>query len=439
MKSIKRVSIRRVFTYVIIFILFIGFQDNSKSWEKNNLVDPKVTNLRTSSEVGQIKPLWSRLSDESISDVAMSADGNYVAVGATNHIYLYTRQSSSPIINYSATYGGRHIAISSNGDYFTAANGGGGDGKLFFFHKSSSTPLWIFDILDSATSLSMSSDGKYIALASYDKKVRLFNRSSSTPLWTFSAPSGIDDVDISSDGSYISATGGSIANIPKVFLFGKSSSIPLWNYTIYDKIVSMAISSDGNYIVVGSSSLANKIYLFNKTGSTPMWTFTTGYPIMTVEISNDTNYIVAGIENGGGKVYFFNRSNPLPLWSYSTGTDAHLTTVAISSNGSYIIAGNEDYSGETEIRPGNVYFFQKSTSIPIWHYRTGRYVCAVSISSDGTYSAVGSRRGLYIFDNHRITNPSPIPGYNLYLLLGTTCIICVLYKKVRLKTIKKRK
>jgi len=414
-------------------------QENSISWEKNEVTNPRETNLIIYSETGQIKPLWSSLSDETIRDVAISADGNYVAVGAENHIYLFNKNSSTPIINYSSTYGGQHIAISSNGDYFAAANGGGGDGKLFLFHKSSSTPLWIFDIQVSATSLSMSSDGKYIALGSYDKKVRLFNRSSSTPLWTFLAPSRIDVVDISSDGSYICAGIGVIANIPKVFLFEKSSSIPLWNYTILDKLISIAISSDGNYIVVGSSSLANKIFLFNKTTSTPMWTFTTGYPINTVEISNDTNYIVAGIENGGGKVYFFNRSNPLPLWNYRTGINVHLTTVAISSKGSYIITGNWDYTSDSESSTGNVYFFHKSAGVPLWHYRAGSYVWAVSISSDGSYSAVGSKRGLFIFDNHRITNPSPIPGYNLYLLLGTACIFCMLYKKVRLKTKKKRK
>lgn len=436
MKSINRLNFRMIFTYTIIFIVLIGVQSNFKYRENKDFIDTRELKLSTSSETDQKKPLWISLLGEYIQDVAMSTDGSYIAVGTTNNIYLFNKNSPAPILNYSTTYGGRFIAISSNGSYIAAANGGGGVGKLFFFHQSSSTPLWNFSVPQAATSVAISSDGKYIALGSYDWKVRLFHWSNSTPLWTFSAPSVIDVVDISSDGNYISAGVGAIANHEKIYLFEKSSSIPIWNYSLYNRIVSMAISSDGNYIVAGTYQ--DKLYLFNKTSSTPMWIFSTGgYTIWTVEFSFDSNYIVAGIENGGGKVYFFNRSNSIPLWNYSTGTNAYVSTVAISSNGSYIIIGNTNYISESDTNIGNVYFFHKNSRLPIWHYRTGRYVWGVSISSDGTYCAVGSTDGFYFFDN-TIHGQLGIPGFNLYLLLGIASIICILSIKVNLKTKFKR-
>jgi WD40 repeat protein len=56
-------------------------------------------------------------------------------------------------------------------------------------------------------SVSISSDGSYIAAGSYDNRVYLFSRSSSTPLWSYQTGGWVPSVSISSDGSYIAAGG----------------------------------------------------------------------------------------------------------------------------------------------------------------------------------------------------------------------------------------
>lgn len=350
-------------------------------------------------------PEWTSLSGEWISDEDMSLNGDYIAVGSNNNIYLFNRTSSTPLWSYSSTYGGRNIAISSNGSYIAAGNGGGGSGKLFLFHKSSPTPLWTYNAPDSVLAVAISSNGEYIAIGSYDYKIRLFHRSSSTPIWTYSAAMYISHIDISSDGNYIVGGAGSAENREKIYLFEKSSSTPLWTYTMSDPIFSITISLDGNHIIAGSGGHDNKLYLFNKISSTPVWTFSTGsHSVKSVKISTDNNYIVAGIENGGGKVYLFNRSSPTPLWSYTTGVNPHLNSVDISSDGSYIIAGNWEYhildeELMDEIDYGNIYLFHKSSSTPLWHYRTGTYVSSVSISADGFYCVGGSSDGIHFFEN----------------------------------------
>jgi WD40 repeat protein len=94
------------------------------------------------------------------------------------------------------------VSISSDGSYIAA---GSGDGKVYLFSRSSSTPLWSYQTGNVGCSVSISSDGSYIAAGSIDGKVYLFSRSSSTPLWSYQTGNWVLSVSISSDGSYIAA------------------------------------------------------------------------------------------------------------------------------------------------------------------------------------------------------------------------------------------
>jgi len=93
----------------------------------------------------------------------------------------------------------------------------------------------------------------------------------------------------------------------------------------------------------------------------------------------------------------------MPVWTYSTGINPWITSVAISSTGEYIVAGNWEYHildeyAMEEIDYGNVYFFKQESNIPVWHYRTGTIVPSVSICSDGKYLAAGSDEGIHAFE-----------------------------------------
>lgn len=107
----------------------------------------------------------------------------------------------------------------------------------------------------------------------------------------------------------------------------------------------------------------------------PMWSFNTGGDVESVAISSDGNYIIAGTSNH--KIFFFHRSNSTPLWNYTTG--GNVRSVVISSNGKYVVTGDYD---------NNLYFFESNSSIPIWSYSAGTYpgtyIRSVDISSDGS-------------------------------------------------------
>ena len=66
------------------------------------------------------------------------------------------------------------------------------------------------------------------------------------------------------------------------------------------------------------------------------------------------------------------------LWSYKTGDTVY--SVSISSDGSYIAAGSRD---------NKVYMFDRAGNL-LWSYETGASVLSVSISSDGSYIAARS-------------------------------------------------
>jgi len=134
-------------------------------------------------------------------------------------------------------------------------------------HKSGFNQYWLlvnYLTGDYVDSVSISSDGYYIAVGGSDNKVYLFNRSSSIPMWSYSTGRDMGSVSISSDGSYIVA--GGVDGM--IYLFNRSSSTPMWSYSTISDVYSVSISSDGCYLADGS--MDGMIYLFNRSSSTPM-------------------------------------------------------------------------------------------------------------------------------------------------------------------------
>jgi len=116
-----------------------------------------------------------------------------------------------------------------------------------------------------------------------------------------------------------------------------------------------------------------------------IWSYTAGDGLFSVAISSDGHYIVAGGHDN--KVYLFDKASPTPLWNYTTG--GWVRSVAISSDGQYIVAGSDD---------DHVYFFNKTSSTPLWNFTTIVNIYSVAISSNGQYIAAGIYRSVYFFD-----------------------------------------
>ena len=297
-----------------------------------------------------------------------------------------------------------NIAISDDGRYIVVGCGTN-DNQINLLERGNNTPIWTYTIDSKIMSIAISANGNYIVAGSQHYGVYLFTRNNNTPLWK-NHTSGAGKVSISADGSYIVAN--SIDN-DTVYLFERYNRTPIWSYNFKDNARGF-ISTDGNYIAVGSSWEDGKLYLFQRDNDTPLWSFSAGGAVVA-SISGDGKYIAASSRNDTTKeftLYLFGRENNTPLWSYQTG--AFFSSIAISEDGWYVIAGTGDDDS-------SVYVFNRTNGIPLWTYSFNSGIDRVAISNDGRFFSYSVRcpNNNFFFYERGETSPLWIhPMYTQY-------------------------
>ncbi|TFG30503.1 MAG: hypothetical protein EU532_00935 [Promethearchaeota archaeon] len=322
---------------------------------------------------------WNDTTVEIVNEVAVSADGKYMAV----------------VTNWDATPGS----------------------DIFFYNTSDhdGIPMWSYDAAISFDSLAISANGSYIIAGSSASNIAyLFNSSVPYPgndkdyIYYVDWGEPINSVDVSADGKLI-VLGGSYGGGDGGILSYNNSHPPggwgtnkeadyLWKYETTMPFLSVAISADGKY-VVGAQDLtwaADEIFFLNTTDYTlgsdqvPMWSYNTSATVNTVAISATGEYVVAGTsqQDPGDELFVFNKStnNGIPEWSYDYGTGTLIHSVAISADGEYIATGCE---GPTPTA-GIVGLFSNSKSQNLWNSSTGGKVNTVDITEDGKYIVAGT-------------------------------------------------
>jgi len=118
-----------------------------------------------------------------------------------------------------------------------------------------------------------------------------------------------------------------------------------------------------------------------------IWSYKTDNAVYSVAISSDGSYIVAGTYTS---YYFFSNSNSKPLWSYkieNNSTSAHLIDLVISQDGSY--------AAGTFFK--TLYMFSNTNSVPLWNFTSSSPFSSLDMSLDGSYIAVTKASTLYLF------------------------------------------
>ncbi len=342
--------------------------------------------------------------EEQNSGTSISNNGEYLVVGSDNdNLYLFKRTSSTPLWNFRSIGNINRVDISADSNIIIA---GDQNGIVHLFERDSSIPIKNFTTGYEITCVALSSDGDYSLVCDQGKKLYLYQRSTSSLL-----------INGSNAGDYgvISYTGSYFASFDfmggNVYFFNKSSSTPMWQYSTGDVLTDIAITPNGEFIVTGGQ--AHEVYLFNKSNSTPKIFHTEG-SIRAVAISQDGTYIAIGCADG---VYLFNSSSLTRLWKYSFLISGDTNSIAMSSNGDYIVAAFWAY--DSEIR--NLLIFNKSNSAPIWTLETESLVNDIDISSDGNHISVATQRKAMYID---LRNPFIDDFYQLklnisYISLGS--------------------
>jgi outer membrane protein assembly factor BamB/tetratricopeptide (TPR) repeat protein len=197
-------------------------------------------------------------------------------------------------------------------------------------------------------------------------------------------------------GEVVGGFEGRVCSVPKDMKDGirgfsqfSPDVVETWRYTIEGYALDMDISSGAELIVIGGVIGENNgiIYLFDKSGRL-LWKYTNPEPFSSVAISDDGNFIVAGSDDH--QTYFFDRRGLL-LWRYSA--DKKIRCVEVSEDGQMLVTGSDD---------NNVYFFDNSRRIKrfAWKYRFDNSTSAVAMSKKGNYILAGSDdHGIYALDS----------------------------------------
>lgn len=181
-------------------------------------------------------------------------------------------------------------------------------------------------------------------------------------------------VSISADGNYIAAV---YSKRGDVLLFSRDDSVPLWGSKMEDITEAVSISENAEYIAVGARK---HLYLFSKDNATPLWMANVSSEDAT-QITSDGDYIVGM----NGDIHFFSKDNNEPLWSVGGSI-----SFALASDGQRLALASYD----------KIYLFGPENNDPLWSFNAGEnlWFTVTSISSDGSYTAVGSGNGkLYLF------------------------------------------
>ena len=348
------------------------------------------------------KPLWNfDTGKDWVHAVAISDDGDYIAVKTTDYIYLFSKESNVPLWKHQCIEDtGKNenpagwISISANGDYVAAAC----PNQLFLFSKEGKK-LWYFESektkQGSIYSLSMSSTGDYIVLGTMGTNmIYLFSKDSNNPIWSYEAKGDVHGLSISPDGNYIAA--GAHCPDRRAYLFSKDSNIPLISYVSSEDspVWTADVSNNGNVVYgldgAGIKGMQSNLFLMSSGGSKPFREYFVSGWVRSVSIADNGNFAAAG--SGGGYVYFIDVTLEQELWKYNIGK--RVGSVSMSRDSKYIAAGSKDKS---------LYLFSAENSNPLWSSSLGEWVNTVAISGDGDYIIAGTGALQYLAEGQHST------------------------------------
>lgn len=270
--------------------------------------------------------LWSGWSGNIL---AMSQDGKYIATSQGPTVRLFTREG---IMLWDHSLGATVTGISFTPDAAMIVAGGGNRVQSWYNSGSGlgqNTTETVHDIKISPV--------KDQILVATTKALRSYNLSY-VPNW-YDDTISPDTVEVCADG-----TGIVIPNGNHIRMYHGGGKL-LWDRAYPGgNIISLAYSSDGSTIVAGRDD--GVVIVYDRNGNA-LWSRNGGVWVTSVCVSDDGSTIATGsIDN---QIRIFSRQGTL-LGAYTTNSPIKSRSVAISGNGSLIVA--VDHS--------NVYGFSQS-------------------------------------------------------------------------------
>jgi hypothetical protein len=217
-----------------------------------------------------------------------------------------------------------------------------------------------------------------------------FSSASPSPQWVYDLPDGYtaiaqshgSSVAVSDDGTVYAVLGQGSDEGRLFMLNGSGDTIRTIAFAPNTGIYGLDMSNDGSVLCV---STYNAIYVFNNDGTRRDSLYHYGQTV--AKISGDGTYLVKGGFNSTAYFYRWNGSSYDLVWQHNTG-HPWVTAVAISEDGSTIMAGTFQYSPSNM---GKVLMYDSSSATPLWQYdQYGDYVASCALSANGLTGVAGS-------------------------------------------------
>ncbi|NMC75786.1 MAG: hypothetical protein GYA60_00580 [Candidatus Methanofastidiosa archaeon] len=242
------------------------------------------------------KLLWTGNVGHRVVSFSISETKPEITAVTGERVYIFNK-SGKQLSEYK-TVQGSYMVINQAGDFI-----GGSSSNVYAIVYKDARPFWDYRTGDKVNSVSLTSDGSTMAVASSDKSIYLLK--SGFLLWKYDVQAPVISVATTPDASYVVCGSGSFDSKEgegpkdfKVFLFDKNGNL-LWDYKVGYTVSSVAITPDGSYIAVGSWD--KKVHIFSKSGE-HLKEFKTEGNVLSVAITPDGQKVFAGSTDAN--VYF---------------------------------------------------------------------------------------------------------------------------------------
>jgi len=247
-------------------------------------------------------------------------------------------------------------------------------------------PSWNYPVDTNILHVGMSTSGKEI-VCSAGYSVYFFNDEGKL-LWRRDTGGAIDSLGISADGKYVVAS----SKDQNIYCY-RNDSNPLWKYGIKVPVTGASVSGAGKTIIAANPPDALQkppgeprgfIYLISTEG-TVLWHKGTRGQVTSVTISNDGKYVMAGDDSH--RLYVYNDTGELQ-WTYDTGnmTPTYLDS---SARGDFLLMGGDE---------NLINIFDKNRTL-IWEYESKLPLQSLAISGTGRYICMAYGGNAFFFDN----------------------------------------
>ncbi len=238
---------------------------------------------------------WRVESDSSIVDIDMAPDGEYgIFCNSKKTLVLIDCQKEGGIL-WKHNFGRDRVnavTISSKGKKIVAATS---NFELVFFDIKGKK-IKSFSIDDIIRFLDTTKDGGSIIAASPKSLIRIDEGSTPKKIEALNLNENIQSISISSDGEYI-AVG---TREGMAYLLNSEGSIQ-WKNDVLNPVYGISVSLDGRVV---AGTMNGTMVLYSSKGER-IWKYQTGENIWDIDISEDGNRIISGCGLVFGNVYLF--------------------------------------------------------------------------------------------------------------------------------------